>query len=90
MSSDDVHAPVVAGVPDPIKVVVLPTQTVVLPLIVGVASCAPLLKELDAEELHTPALAITVYDVPVVIPVIAPPVPTVGPEGVKVYELVDI
>jgi hypothetical protein len=51
----------------------------------GVINCAAMLKEaLDAEE-HAPSLAITVYEVPIVIPEMIPPAPAVGPAGVKMY-----
>ena len=50
----------------------------------GVANWAALLNEAEAAEVQPPLLAVTVYEVPKVMPLIAPPAPTVGPAGVKV------
>ena len=52
--------------------------------IAGVANWAALLNEAEAAEVQPPLLAVTVYEVPKVMPLIAPPAPTVGPAGVKV------
>ena len=57
-----------------------------VPVIAGTAGAAiagALLKDALAAELQLPSLAITVYPVPVAIPVITPPVPTAGPVGVN-------
>jgi hypothetical protein len=50
----------------------------------GVANWAALLNEAEAVEVQPPLVAVTVYEVPRVIPLIAPPAPTVGPAGVNV------
>jgi hypothetical protein len=50
----------------------------------GVANWAALLNEAEAVELQLPLVAVTVYEVPGVMPLIAPPAPTVGPAGVNV------
>ena len=50
----------------------------------GVANWVALLNEAEAAEVQPPLLAVTVYEVPKVMPLIAPPAPTVGPAGVKV------
>jgi hypothetical protein len=66
-------------------------QVAAVLVMVGVVievSCAALLKAAEALDVQLPAFAVTVYEVPVVIPLINPPDPTVGPEGVNVYVLV--
>jgi hypothetical protein len=50
----------------------------------GVANWAALLNEAEAAELQPPLLAVTVYEVPKVMPLINPPAPTVGAAGVNV------
>ena len=52
--------------------------------VAGVTSIAALLNDADATEVQLPFPAVTVYDVPTIIPVIAPPAPAVGPVGVNV------
>ena len=41
------------------------------------------IKAADALELQDPLLEVRLYDVPIVIPLITPPAPTVGPAGEK-------
>jgi hypothetical protein len=50
----------------------------------GVANCAALLNEAEAAELQPPLVEVTVYEVPKIMPLIAPPAPAVGPAGVNV------
>jgi hypothetical protein len=50
----------------------------------GVANWAALLNEAEAVEVQPPLVAVTVYEVPRVMPLIAPPAPAVGPAGVNV------
>ena len=51
----------------------------------GVASFTTLVNDNDAPETHKSVLvAVTVYAVPRVAPLIAPPEPAVGPDGVNV------
>jgi hypothetical protein len=52
--------------------------------IAGAVNAAALLNEADANEVQLPILAVTVYEVPTVIPLTNPDAPTVGPVGVKV------
>jgi hypothetical protein len=50
----------------------------------GIVNCAAILKDPLAADVHDPLLVVTVYDVPAIIPEIAPPTPVVGPAGVNV------
>jgi hypothetical protein len=50
----------------------------------GVVNWAALLNEAEAAEVQPPLLAVTVYEVPKVMPLINPPAPTVGAAGVNV------
>ena len=54
--------------------------------IAGAGNMAALLNEADANEVQPPLLAVTVYEVPTIIPLINPDAPTVIPAvaGVKV------
>ena len=58
--------------------------TVVIVGIAGVTNIAKFVNPAEATEVQLPFPAVTVYPVPKVIPLIAPPAPTVGPIGVKV------
>jgi hypothetical protein len=50
----------------------------------GVTNWTALLNEAEAAEVQPALLAVTVYEVSKVMPLIAPPAPAVGPAGVKV------
>ena len=73
------HTPPEEGV----IVVVLFTHTSEGTETVGATSIGSLAKAADEADVQLPILAVTVYDVLAVIPVIAPPAPTEGPDGVN-------
>ena len=50
----------------------------------GVANIAAFVNVALAADVQVPIPEVTVYGVPSIIPVIKPPAPTVGPDGVKV------
>ena len=51
--------------------------------VAGVANIAALLNDADAAEVQLPLFEVTVYEVPTVMPLIKPPAPTDGPDGVN-------
>ena len=60
----EIHGFVADGVPDPIKVVVKLTQTLLAPVIVGVENCALTMKLLLVFDVHEPLFVVMVYVVP--------------------------
>ena len=50
----------------------------------GVINIAAFVNDADEADVHVELAAVNVYDVPIVAPDIAPPVPTVKPDGLDV------
>ena len=90
VSSDEVHAPVVAGVPDPVKEIVFPIHTLLAPVIVGWVQFAieqvsvtghpfPFVPKLGVIVKTTEFPLLKLFTVKVVIPVAVLPVTAAPP-----------